>query len=90
MQMFVYTVRDSEAQIFGRPFYTQNAATAARGFSQQVNQPEVNGAQNDLFMYPESFELFELGSFDDNTGLFDLYPQPKPICTALAVKKQPA
>lgn len=87
MLMYVYSVRDSEAQLFGRPFYTTNAAIATRGFSSQVNQPEIDGQQNDLFLHPESFELYELGTFNDNTGVFELHPQPKPICTAVSVKK---
>lgn len=87
MIMYVYSVRDAEAQLYGRPFYTTNAAIATRGFSQQVNTPEIEGQQNDLFLHPESFELYELGTFDDNTGNFELHPQPKAICTAVSVKK---
>nr|QJB19066.1 MAG: nonstructural protein [Microvirus sp.] len=85
MLMYMYTVRDSASQLFGRPFYCINAGHAIRGFSDQVNDP-MDG-QNDLFKHTADFELYELGTFDDSTGLMDLLDAPKPVCTGVSVKK---
>lgn len=82
MLMFIYTVRDAKAQLYGRPFFVHNAAIALRGMSDQVNDP-----QSDFFKYPTDFELFELGTYDDSTAVFEIYPQPKPISTISALKK---
>lgn len=87
MIMYVYSLRDSASALYGRPFFCVNVGHAVRGFSDQVNTPVVDGQQNDLFNHPDDFELFELGTFDDNTGLHDLYAQPKPVATAKSVKK---
>lgn len=88
MLMSVFTVRDSASQLFGRPFYCINMGHAHRGFSDQVNTPVLDGQQNDLFAHPDDFELFELGTFDDATGLFVLHEAPRSVCTAKSVKKQ--
>jgi hypothetical protein len=85
MLMYMYTVRDSAGQLFGRPFYCHNVGHAVRGFTDQVNDP-MDG-QNDLFKHTADFELYELGTFDDNTALIETHPQPKAICTGLSVKK---
>ena len=37
MLMYMYTVRDSASQLFGRPFYCINVGHAVRGFADQVN-----------------------------------------------------
>lgn len=85
MLMYVYTVRDSAAKLYGRPFYCINIGHAIRGFSDQVNSP--GDGQNDLFNHSDDFELFELGSFEDSDAVFVLHEQPKAVCTAKSVKK---
>lgn len=85
MLMYIYTVRDSAAQVFGRPFYLANPGVAVRVFTDQVNDP--SDGQNDLFRHPDDFELFELGTFDDSSGIFEIHMSPRPICTAKSVKK---
>jgi hypothetical protein len=87
MQMYIFTVRDAKANLFGRPFYSVNVGAALRGFTDQVNTPTVEGQQNDLFNHTEDFELYELGTFNDADGSFDLLDRPKPVCTASSVKK---
>ena len=86
MLMYMYTVRDSASQLFGRPFYCINVGHAVRGFTDQVNDPA--DGQNDLFKHPDDFELYEVGTFDDADASFDMYDKPKPVCTAKSVKKQ--
>ena len=85
MLMYIYTIRDSAAALYGRPFYVQGPAVAVRSFTDEVNKAEP---QNDLFNHPEDFELFELGTYNDATAVFELYSQPKPLCTAKQVFKK--
>lgn len=69
----VYTVRDNKTSTFGRPFFETNHETARRALSVQVN----GDPQRDLLAaFPGDFELFWLGAFDDESGLFELMPTP--------------
>lgn len=86
MIMYMYTVRDTATDLFGRPFYSINVGHAVRGFTDQVNDPA--DGQNDLFKHSEDFELYELGTYDDSDASFQLHQKPKQICTAKSVKKQ--
>lgn len=88
MLMHIFSVRDSVAQVFGRPFYSVNAGAAIRAFSDQVNNPDP---QNELFAHPSDFELYELGSFDDVSCRIEPLPEPKPLVLGKSVlrPKQP-
>lgn len=63
MMLHLYAVRDIKAQAFGRPFTIANNAMAFRAFvaAQQDSSSEMS-------KYPEDFQLYQLGSFDDQTG----------------------
>ena len=74
--MIVCSVRDVVASTFGRPFYAPNTASARRSLSIQINQRDAD--PNDVLVsHPGDFELYELGSFDDQSAQFELYPQPQ-------------
>lgn len=70
------SVRDVVASTFGRPFFAVNTASATRSLTQEVNS-QSDG--NMLNSNPGDFELYELGSFDDQTAMFDLLSQPRLI-----------
>lgn len=74
MKMIVCSIKDRAADAFGRPFYVPAVGVAIRSF-----QDEVNRAADDsqIYQHPEDFDLFELGEFDDATGLFLLFDNPK-------------
>lgn len=75
-------VRD-DAIGFNRPIFTPSVALATRSFTDEVNR---NAPDNDMFRHPESFSLWHLATFDDDTGLFSLLPTPTQIITASNVK----
>ncbi|WNK13720.1 MAG: nonstructural protein [Microvirus sp.] len=58
-----FTVYDTKSAIFANPFVSQNKMTALRDFQQAANDP-----QSQISNYPEDFILFEIGTFDENTG----------------------
>lgn len=74
MMLFICSVRDSAAQAFGRPFFVSAIGQALRSFMDEVNRVDAN---NDLNKHPGDFELFHLGTFDDNTGVVSSLPQPQ-------------
>ena len=73
MKMIVCSIKDRAADAFGRPFYVPAVGVAIRSF-----QDEVNRAADDsqIFQHPDDFDLFDLGVFDDASGLFQLHDTP--------------
>lgn len=84
MILEVFATRDLKLSVFSRPFFEINAIQAQRGLQVAVNDPNTQ-----LYHYPEDFELMHLGSFDDVTGRFNLFDNPKFIVAALPLKKKP-
>lgn len=70
MEKVVCSVRDSAAEIFGQPFFVPSRGVALRSFADEVNRAAVDNALN---QHPEDFILYELGVFDESTGLFNCH-----------------
>jgi hypothetical protein len=83
MKQIICTVKDRAADAYGRPMFVPSAGVAIRSFSDEINR---NNADNQLFNHPDDFDLYELGEFDDNTGLFALHEQPKLLSLGKQVK----
>jgi hypothetical protein len=83
MIQFICTVKDRAADAFGRPMFVPSTGVAIRSFSDEINR---NNAENQLYNHPDDFDLYELGQFDDNTGLFSLHDQPKLLSLGKQVK----
>jgi len=83
MIQYICTVKDRAADAFGRPMFVPSTGVAIRSFSDEINR---NSADNQLYNHPDDFDLYELGSFDDNTGLFHLNEQPKLLSLGKQVK----
>jgi len=83
MKQIICTVKDRAADAYGRPMFVPSAGVAIRSFSDEINR---NNAENQLYNHPDDFDLYELGEFDDNTGLFSLHDQPKLLSLGKQVK----
>ena len=83
MKQIICTVKDRAADAYGRPMFVPSAGVAIRSFSDEINR---NNADNQLFNHPDDFDLYELGEFDDNSGLFSLHEQPKLLSLGNQVK----
>lgn len=82
MKLEIYTIRDSAAVAYGRPFYAPARGAAIRSFSDEVNR---ENPENPLYSHPADFELYYLGVFDDSTG--ELISQvPELVIRAVDVK----
>lgn len=61
----VCAVRDSALDAFMRPFFVPARGLAIRSFSDEVNRvAEGNG----LNSHPDDYELYCIGTFDEDTG----------------------
>ena len=78
MKRPVYVIRDA-AVGFGSPFIDNNDACARRNFAYAVNN---NG---DMSFSSKDFDLYRLGTFDSESGKFDLLPVPEMIVAGMSV-----
>jgi hypothetical protein len=83
MKLTLCTVKDRAADAFGRPMFVRSIGEAIRSFSDEVNRKSDD---NQLYNHSDDFDLFELGEFDDNTGLMTLHDQPKLVSLGKQVK----
>lgn len=72
MIMEIFSVFDSKAAAFMKPFFAHNTAMAERAFSDEAATPGSPVAK-----HPEDYTLYHVGSFDDTTALITTFAQPK-------------
>lgn len=80
----LYTVKDTKTRTFNRPFCERSDAIAIRNLRMEVNR---NDAKNPLYMFPEDYEVYRIGSMDPDTGMVTSQT-PELISTGLALVEQ--
>ena len=74
MKLNMVAVRDRAANAFQQPFYVAALGQAIRAFQDGINRDEQ------MKNHPDDFDLYHLGYYDDETGLFtNLDGGPKQI-----------
>lgn len=68
MKMTVLAVRDRCADVFAQPMFVMSLGSAVRSFGDEINRADPN---NQFNKHPEDFDLWHLGFWDDNTGIFE-------------------
>lgn len=71
MEVGIFAIRDTKAEAYLQPFFSQTKGTAIRAFTDAVND-----SKSQFSRYPADFVLFELGGWDDDTGSFTLHKTP--------------
>lgn len=79
MILHIFSIRDSAANSYGRPFFLPSAGVALRTFGDEVNRAAID---NPMYQHPEDFELYALGTFDDSTAEFSLCTRPELLARA--------
>lgn len=64
MHLIMFSVFDSKAKAYIQPFHVPNADVAKRCFAHAANDPT-----SDFNRYAADYTLFEIGSFDPQTGI---------------------
>lgn len=77
MKMFIIVMRDITANVYGQPNFVGNLGGAIRTFADQVNDPKRDTV---LSQHPEDFELYKVGTYEDNTCEWELH-KPEQIAT---------
>jgi len=83
MKLTLCSVKDRAADAYGRPMFVPSSGVAIRSFSDEINRASDD---NQLYNHPDDFDLYEFGVFDDNSGQFDIYEQPKLLSLGKQVK----
>lgn len=86
MKRIVMVVRDRAADTFGQPFFVVSVGVGVRSFSDAINNPSED---SDLRKHPEDFDLFKLGTFDDDTAVFEVgLPEQVALGRDLVARKE--
>lgn len=76
----LYSVKDCVAEFYSAPFHAANDTAAVRAVEQQVRK-----AQGMLGEYPEHFQLWKVGEWDDSKGIVN-YVEPDLVAQCSAMK----
>lgn len=74
MKLQIVAVKDRALDTFMRPFYVPALGAAIRSFGDEINRVE-----GEMYKHPDDFDLFHLGTWDDNTGEFQNLGMPMQI-----------
>ena len=77
----IFAVRDQAVDAFNRPFFSPSRGLAVRSFTDEVNRSDP---ANPMYAHHEEFVLYELGQFDEETGIFETI-NPLIVCYASSV-----
>ncbi len=78
MNLNIYTIYDTAAAAYMRPFFLQSDGQAKRMFNDIAND-----ADHDIGKHPEDYTLMFLGTFNDQTA--KIHPE-NPQCLATALE----
>jgi len=67
MKMGIFTLYDTKSEMHGRPFFSENRGAAIRSIQMSLKADP----KSVLSQYPGDFGLFDLGTFDDENGIFE-------------------
>lgn len=62
----IFCVRDNAVEAYMRPFYQVTRAAAIRDFTEACSQGDSPFAK-----HPSDYTLFEIGVFDETTGILE-------------------
>lgn len=83
MILKIYSIRDSKGEMYGPPFFQKTAGEAERSFRTLVNDEKSMTSK-----YPEDFDLYYLGDYDDQIGKITPLDTPSHLCKAIQLKTQ--
>ena len=83
MKQVIVAIKDRAADAFMRPWFVPTPAMAVRSFMDEVQR---DAADNQMFHHSDDFDLYELGTFDDSTGIIECHESPKLLTLGKSVK----
>ena len=74
MVLKAFAIHDQKSKASHTPFFKHTNGEAERDFKTAVNDTT---ASNNLAKYPEDFDLYHVGEYDDQTGIFTALQTPR-------------
>lgn len=71
MKHRMFSIKDTKADVYNKPFYLINEKLVER-----VAADLLRDKSSEISRHPDDFIMFDLGSYDDNTGTFTLNELP--------------
>jgi hypothetical protein len=71
----VFVIYDTKAQSYNKPIFSPTLETLKRNYVELVQ----SGDKSLIVTYPQDFELYCLGTYDDMTLVFDIFPEKQLI-----------
>lgn len=65
MKLIICAIHDTKAEAFAQPMFFQAVGQAVRAFIDAVSDGDP---KSNLANHPEDFNLFRIGTYDDQTG----------------------
>lgn len=85
MKTLMYSIYDTKTRQYNRPFFEASDTVALRNLKMEVNRQDPS---NVLYMFPEDYQLYRVGSFDADNGNIDAAaPELLGSCEALVNPK---
>lgn len=81
MKLIAVAIRDRAMNAYLRPFFVPSVGLAIRSFSDEINR---KAEDNTMYHHPDDYDLYELGTFDEELGLLAPLQMPQ----QLAIGKQ--
>lgn len=83
-KMKCFSAHDKKIGIFYAPFFCAHTGQALRNWDDLCNNPDTV-----MGKHPGDFNLYQVGEFDEDTGVFDPFPQPVHVANAIDTKAKP-
>jgi len=83
MQLKIYSIRDAKAGIFHNPWMKNTHGEAERDFTELTKDEKSMVSK-----YPEDFDLYFLGSYDNVTGKLEPLDTPQHVSKAIEKRTQ--
>lgn len=71
MKLVIVAVKDRAVDGYMRPFTVPHRNAALRSFTDEANRKE-----SEINAHPEDYDLYEIATFDDQTGNIENIKQP--------------
>lgn len=76
----MFSIRDTKGEIFNPPYFAKTHGEAERQFKTLTND-----SKSTINQYPEDFDLYYLGDYDDQTGKLKSLDTPQHLIKAALV-----
>ena len=81
MRHEIFCIRDNKSNVYNLPFFCNSLPAAIRNVSRAVMDETTQ-----LNAFPQDFDLFKLGEYDDEQGKFIIQGNPEFVQSLVSIK----